>query len=69
MKNKTKKKKAPLKVTFHHIKPKNEAERQEQIKKVNGMFDILFNETMKTWKGGTNKELKKHFVNGQTPLE
>ncbi len=42
MKNRVKKKKEPLKITFHHIKPKNEEEAKEQIRKLEEAFNILF---------------------------
>ena len=37
------KKKQEYKITYHYIKPKNEAEIKERVFKMNGIYDLLFN--------------------------
>ena len=42
-----KKPKQKLKITFHHVKAKNEEERLDQVRRVEETYDILFTETVK----------------------
>lgn len=42
MKNKVSKKKGSLKITFHHLKPKNEEEAKEQLKIWDKIYNDLF---------------------------
>jgi len=39
--------KQKIKVTFHHVKAKNEEERLEQVRRVEEAYDIIFTETVK----------------------
>ena len=42
MKNKTKNKKAPLKINYIYLEPKTEEEAREQERKLERAFDVLF---------------------------
>ena len=42
-----KKKRTPMRVTYHYIKPKNEEEAKEQQRSVEKAFDIVFEEMLK----------------------
>lgn len=46
------KKKGGMKITYHYVKPKNEEEAKEQEKKVAAVYDLIFEEALKTWKKG-----------------
>lgn len=56
--HKNMKKQKKMRVVYHYVKPKDEAEAREQSRNLNAAFDILFNEVEKERKAKKETENK-----------